>query len=129
MSVPEIVDAFTGWGFSISNEQVAHPTTDFVMCIYCACLEQVTGITPSTLQPCVDSALELAQIKVRESCRTLHAHDCRPRTSISRHYPTTCSFIICAYSYGQTLELRALRQCFANAARFHDFHREGHLCS
>ena len=64
MSVPEIVDAFTGWGFSISNEQVAHPTTDFVMCIYCACLEQVTGITPSILQPCVDSALESAENKV-----------------------------------------------------------------
>ena len=64
MSVPEIVDAFTGWGFSVSNEQVAHPTTDFVMSIYCACLEQVTGITPSTLQPCVDSALELVENKV-----------------------------------------------------------------
>ncbi|KAH9951445.1 Nuf2 family-domain-containing protein [Amylocystis lapponica] len=57
MSVPEIVDAFSGWGFAISDEQVARPTPDFVLGIYSACLEQVTGITQDALQPAIDAAL------------------------------------------------------------------------
>ena len=65
MSVPEIVDAFTGWGFSVSNEQVAHPTTDFVISIYSACLEQVTGIALSTLQTPLDTVLDEVENKVR----------------------------------------------------------------
>ncbi|KAI0736553.1 Nuf2 family-domain-containing protein [Fomitopsis betulina] len=91
MSVPEIVDAFTGWGFSVSNEQVAHPNTDFVMNIYCACLEQVTGLTASTLQPCVDSALDTVENKDLYSQALSH-----------------------------NLMLYHLQR-FANAARFHDF--------
>ncbi|KAF9810824.1 hypothetical protein IEO21_06772 [Rhodonia placenta] len=57
MSVPEIVDAFTGWGYSITNEQVAKPTPDFVLGIYTACMEQVTGITQEALQRPVEAAL------------------------------------------------------------------------
>ncbi|EPT01833.1 hypothetical protein FOMPIDRAFT_1029606 [Fomitopsis schrenkii] len=91
MSVPEIVDAFTGWGFSVSSEQVAHPTTDFVISIYCACLEQVTGITASTLQPCVDAALDAVENKDLYSQALSH-----------------------------NLLLYHLQR-FADAARFHDF--------
>ncbi|PIL23710.1 hypothetical protein GSI_13459 [Ganoderma sinense ZZ0214-1] len=57
MSVAEIVDAFTGWGYSVSPEQVARPTSDFVVGVYCACLEQVTGITLDTLQEAIDKSL------------------------------------------------------------------------
>ncbi|KAL6309187.1 Nuf2 family-domain-containing protein [Sparassis latifolia] len=57
MSVPEIVDAFAGWGIAVSNEQVARPSSEFVMTIYSACLEQVTGITQESLQSSVEAAL------------------------------------------------------------------------
>ena len=57
MSVAEIVDAFTGWGYSVSPEQVARPTSDFVVGVYSACLEQVTGITLDTLQQSIEKSL------------------------------------------------------------------------
>ncbi|KZT03575.1 uncharacterized protein LAESUDRAFT_659679 [Laetiporus sulphureus 93-53] len=57
MSIAEIVDAFSGWGYAISHEQVARPTPEFVLGIYSTCLEQVTGITVDALQPSVDAAL------------------------------------------------------------------------
>ncbi|KAH9925307.1 Nuf2 family-domain-containing protein [Fomitopsis serialis] len=91
MSVPEIVDAFTGWGFSVSNEQVAHPTTDFVISIYSACLEQVTGIALSTLQTPLDTVLDEVENK------DLYTQ---------------------ALSHNMLLHHL---QRFANAARFHDF--------
>ncbi|KAI1790724.1 Nuf2 family-domain-containing protein [Ganoderma leucocontextum] len=57
MSVAEIVDAFTGWGYSVSPEQVARPTSDFVIGVYSACLDQVTGITLDTLQEAIEKSL------------------------------------------------------------------------
>ncbi|PCH34940.1 hypothetical protein WOLCODRAFT_141390 [Wolfiporia cocos MD-104 SS10] len=57
MSVPEIVDAFTGWGYMVSHEEVARPTPDFVLGIYSACLKQVTGITVESIQGPVEAAL------------------------------------------------------------------------
>ncbi|KZT66833.1 hypothetical protein DAEQUDRAFT_739729 [Daedalea quercina L-15889] len=96
MSVPEIVDAFTGWGFSVSNEQVAHPTTEFVTSIYSACLEQVTGITLASLQPPLDAALE--SVENKELYREALAHN------MLLFHLVTC-----------------IRQRFASAARFLDF--------
>ncbi|KAI0928183.1 hypothetical protein AcW1_005507 [Taiwanofungus camphoratus] len=57
MSVPEIVDAFSGWGYAISSEQVVRPSPEFVLGIYSACMEQVTGITQESLQQPLDAAL------------------------------------------------------------------------
>lgn len=57
MSVTEIVDAFSGWGISVSHEQVLKPSADFVLGIYSACLRQVTSITPDSLQEPVEAAL------------------------------------------------------------------------
>ncbi|KAI0807066.1 Nuf2 family-domain-containing protein [Fomes fomentarius] len=57
MSPAEIVDAFSGWGYSISPEQVSRPTSDFVLGVYSACLEQVTGITMDSLQESVEQSL------------------------------------------------------------------------
>ncbi|TCD67660.1 kinetochore-associated Ndc80 complex subunit nuf2 [Steccherinum ochraceum] len=57
MSVGEIVDAFSGWGISVSHEQVLRPSSDFVLGIYCACLQQVTSITQDSLQEPVQAAL------------------------------------------------------------------------
>lgn len=49
MSVTEIVEAFTGWGMSVSNEQILRPTPEFVLDIYLSCLKQVTKIDQDTL--------------------------------------------------------------------------------
>ncbi|KAH9857774.1 Nuf2 family-domain-containing protein [Lenzites betulinus] len=57
LPVSEVVDAFTGWGYSVSPEQVARPTSDFVLGVYSACLEQLTGITLDTLQEPLEQAL------------------------------------------------------------------------
>ncbi|CCM06381.1 uncharacterized protein FIBRA_08640 [Fibroporia radiculosa] len=57
MTVPEIVDAFNGWGYTISHEDVARPSPEFVLGIYSACLEQVTGINTSVLQSPAEAAL------------------------------------------------------------------------
>ncbi|CDO69122.1 hypothetical protein BN946_scf185042.g24 [Trametes cinnabarina] len=57
LPISEVVDAFTGWGYSVSPEQVARPTSDFVLGVYCACVEQLTGITLETLQEPMEQAL------------------------------------------------------------------------
>ncbi|KAH9901654.1 Nuf2 family-domain-containing protein [Cubamyces lactineus] len=57
LPVSEVVDAFTGWGYSVSPEQVARPTSDFVLGVYSACVEQLTGITLDTLQEPIEQAL------------------------------------------------------------------------
>ncbi|KAI0822657.1 Nuf2 family-domain-containing protein [Trametes gibbosa] len=57
LPVSEVVDAFTGWGYSVSPEQVARPTSDFVLGVYSACLEQLTGITLDALQEPLEEAL------------------------------------------------------------------------
>ncbi|THH26364.1 hypothetical protein EUX98_g7826 [Antrodiella citrinella] len=57
MSVGEIVDAFSGWGISVSHEQVLRPSADFVLGIYSACLQQVTSITQESLSEPVQAAL------------------------------------------------------------------------
>lgn len=83
MSVPEIVDAFTGWGYSITNEQVAKPTPDFVLGIYTACMEQVTGITQEALQRPVEAALATVENPVR------------PVPSQERMHPNLLSGFVC----------------------------------
>ncbi|OCH95255.1 hypothetical protein OBBRIDRAFT_822977 [Obba rivulosa] len=57
LPIPEIVEAFSNWGYTISPEQVARPSPEFVLGIYSACLEQVTGMTQDVLQAPVDTAL------------------------------------------------------------------------
>lgn len=65
LPVSEVVDAFTGWGYSVSPEQVARPTSDFVLGVYSACLEQLTGITLETLQEPIEQGLTTTETPVR----------------------------------------------------------------
>ena len=65
MSVAEIVESFTGWGYSLSPEQVARPNTDFIMGVYSACLSRVTGISLETLQDVVEESLSTTDTPVR----------------------------------------------------------------
>ena len=57
MPIPEIMTALSEWGLSVSNEQLARPSSDFVTGVYTACLEQVTNITPDVLHDPVHNAL------------------------------------------------------------------------
>jgi hypothetical protein len=50
MNIPDIITALGGWGLSVSPDQLAHPTADFVEGVYCACLQQVTGLTYDSLR-------------------------------------------------------------------------------
>lgn len=65
MSVAEIVDSFTGWGYSLSPEQVARPTSDFILGVYTACLSRVTGITLEILQDASEQPLSSMDNSVR----------------------------------------------------------------
>ncbi|KAH7889874.1 Nuf2 family-domain-containing protein [Phlebopus sp. FC_14] len=57
MPIPEIMTALSEWGLSVSNEQLVRPSSDFVISIYSACLEQVTSISHNILQEPVQRAL------------------------------------------------------------------------
>lgn len=57
MPIPEIIAALSEWGLSVSNEQLARPSSDFVTGVYTACLEQVTSIAPDVLHEPVQNAL------------------------------------------------------------------------
>ncbi|KZT29875.1 hypothetical protein NEOLEDRAFT_1238609 [Neolentinus lepideus HHB14362 ss-1] len=49
MSIREIIEALDAWNLSVSHEQLMKPSSDFVMTVYTACVQQVTGITQETL--------------------------------------------------------------------------------
>lgn len=57
MSIPEIMAALSGWGLSVSHEQLVKPSPDFVAGIYNACLEQVTDLNHQTLQEPTQTAM------------------------------------------------------------------------
>ena len=100
-SLAEIVDAFGGWGYAISPEQVARPTSDFVLGVYSACLEQVTGITLDTLQEAAEQSLASNENPVRRST-SQGPSQCvlmpRIRICTLRHSCTTCSSTMCMSS-------------------------------
>lgn len=57
MNIPDITTALGGWGLSVSPDQLAHPTSDFVEGVYCACLQQVTGLTYDSLREPVAASI------------------------------------------------------------------------
>lgn len=57
ISIPDIIHSLAGWGLSISQEQLIRPTPEFVEGVYCACLQQVTGITHEDVHEPVQAAL------------------------------------------------------------------------
>ena len=61
MSTPDIINALAGWGISVSPEQLKSPTPDFVEGVYCACLQQVTGISHDSLREPVQNSVENSQ--------------------------------------------------------------------
>ncbi|KAF5357895.1 hypothetical protein D9756_001783 [Leucocoprinus leucothites] len=63
MNVPEIITALGGWGLSVRAEQLAHPTADFVEGVYCACLQQVTGLTYESLRDPVSTSISSLELE------------------------------------------------------------------
>jgi len=61
MSTPEIINALAGWSISVNPEQLKSPTPDFVEGVYCACLQQVTGLSHESLRDPVQNALNSSQ--------------------------------------------------------------------
>ncbi|KAH7927702.1 hypothetical protein BV22DRAFT_1031466 [Leucogyrophana mollusca] len=57
MPIAEIMAALSEWGLSVSNEQLVRPSSDFVVGVYHACLEQVTSLSPSALHNPVQNIL------------------------------------------------------------------------
>lgn len=71
----EIVTALEGWGISISKEQLARPTPEFVETIFCACLRRVTNISDESLAAPMDEILEHAPIFEERVCILLEHVD------------------------------------------------------
>ncbi|KAF8892658.1 Nuf2 family-domain-containing protein [Infundibulicybe gibba] len=62
LPVSDIINTLAGWGLSVSHEQLVRPTSDFVENVYCACLQQVTGISYDTLRDPVQDALSVSAV-------------------------------------------------------------------
>lgn len=56
MPIPEVMAALSEWGLSVSNEQLVRPSSDFVLSVYSACLEQVTSLSPNALHESVQNS-------------------------------------------------------------------------
>lgn len=96
LPVSEVVDAFTGWGYSVSPEQVARPTSDFVLGVYSACVEQLTGITLDTLQEPIEQALATTDNPVCPMSSALcRQSSCSSRMCTPKHLPTISSCTTC----------------------------------
>jgi kinetochore protein Nuf2 len=67
LSIQDIIDSLAGWGISVSPEQLRNPTTEFVEGVYCACLQQVTGLNYEILRDPVQNTLESGEIEDRVS--------------------------------------------------------------
>ena len=65
MSHDEIVDSFSEWGITITQNDLKRPTADFVTTIYTACLQQVTTLTADSLQGPVQRELANLDSTVR----------------------------------------------------------------
>ncbi|KAH8114618.1 Nuf2 family-domain-containing protein [Phellopilus nigrolimitatus] len=57
MKIVEIVVALKEWGLHVSEDQIQRPTADVVQAIYVLFLQQITGITPESLQEPVNRAV------------------------------------------------------------------------
>ena len=62
MNIQDIITALSGWGLPVRAEQLTHPTAEFVEGVYCACLQQVTGVTFESLREPVASSISSLEI-------------------------------------------------------------------
>lgn len=72
MDVAEIIESLSAWGFTISIEQINHPSVDLVETIAYACLAEVTGISRETLEEAVQESLAAYEDKDRDKDMDLY---------------------------------------------------------
>ncbi len=64
MNIQDIITALSGWGLPVRAEQLTHPTAEFVEGVYCACLQQVTGLTFESLRDPAASCISSLEIDI-----------------------------------------------------------------
>jgi len=57
MGSADIIDSLDGWGLSVTHHQLVKPTPEFVLSVYCACLQKVVSLDEDSLQESAQSAL------------------------------------------------------------------------
>jgi kinetochore protein Nuf2 len=57
MGTADIINSLDGFGLSVSHHQLVKPTAEFVLSVYCTCLQRVVGLDEDSLQDSVQSAL------------------------------------------------------------------------
>src|SRR5260221_3309753 len=57
MGNAEIIDSLDSWGLSVTHHQLVKPTSEFVLSVYCACLQQVVDLSEESLQEPIQAAL------------------------------------------------------------------------
>jgi len=57
MGSADIIDSLDGWGLSVTHHQLVKPTSEFVLSVYCACLQRVVGLDEDSLQESAQAAL------------------------------------------------------------------------
>ncbi|KAF9001985.1 Nuf2 family-domain-containing protein [Cyathus striatus] len=66
MPIPDIITTLADWGLSVSQEQLVRPTSDFVEGIYCACLQQITGLSSEMLRDPLEDVISASTADDKE---------------------------------------------------------------
>ncbi|KAF9532402.1 Nuf2 family-domain-containing protein [Crepidotus variabilis] len=66
MSILDIISSLADRGIHVTSEQLKNPTSDFVEGVYCACLEQVTGLGFDTLRDPVQNTVDNSQAEHKD---------------------------------------------------------------
>ena len=126
MSLSDIINALAGWGISVTPEQLKSPNPDFVETVYCACLQQVTGLSRDSLQEPVQNALANSQVEDKVSwARYLLFLHTKPR--YQDLYASALTNNIILYHLYENYESNSAQSHtfhsvrFAKAARVEDF--------
>ncbi|KAI9508472.1 Nuf2 family-domain-containing protein [Russula earlei] len=56
MGNADIIDSLDSWGLSVTHHQLVKPTPEFVLSVYCSCLQQVVDLSEDSLQEPVQAA-------------------------------------------------------------------------
>ncbi len=100
MGNTDIIDSLDGWGLSVTHHQLVKPTPEFVLSVYCACLQKVVGLDEDSLQESVQSAFssldEPSVVRDLDNLYDVGLHRCRtcivPQSALTSLY-TTCMLV------------------------------------
>ncbi|KAI0038778.1 hypothetical protein FA95DRAFT_1142540, partial [Auriscalpium vulgare] len=57
MGNQDIIASLDAWGLPVTQQQLLRPTPEFVMAVYAACVQQVSGLSETSLDSSVHAAL------------------------------------------------------------------------